>query len=315
MKAIVIDAFGGADKLHPAELPSPNPAAGEVLVEIAATSVNPVDWKIREGKLARMFPHHFPLIPGWDAAGTVAAVGSAVKGFHKGEKVYAYCRKPEVQWGTYAELVTVPETSVAPMPATLAFEAAAAIPLVGLTALQCLELAGVKAGQTVLVQGGAGGVGSMGIQLARVAGARVLTTASAKNHEYVRSLGAELAIDYTQEDVAKAVRRHVPDGVDVVLDFVGGEAQKQAYGMTRRGGKVVSIVGMPDRALADQHGVEGGYVFVAPSGQQLRHLARLIDEGQLKPPAVQVMPLQDAARAQDLSRAGHTRGKIVLKVK
>ncbi|HYN39160.1 MAG TPA: NADP-dependent oxidoreductase, partial [Rhodospirillales bacterium] len=161
MRVMVIDGFGGAERLHPAELPAPVPAAGEVLIRIVCAGVNPVDWKIREGWLQSLFPHQFPLIPGWDAAGTIAAVGDGVEGFAIGDRVWAYCRKPEVQWGTYAEYVTMPADAVAPMPGSLDFEEAAAIPLVGLTSWQALfDAAGLAAGQSVLIHAGAGGIGS-----------------------------------------------------------------------------------------------------------------------------------------------------------
>ena len=197
MKAIVIDAFGGPDRLRAAEVPTPKASAGEVVIELACTSVNPVDWKIREGMLSGLFPHTFPLILGWDAAGTVSDTGEAVNEFSVGDRVYAYCRKPTVQWGTYAEYVAVPASAVAAMPANLSFAEAAAIPLVGLTSWQVLfDAANLRAGQTVLIHAGAGGLGSIAIQLAKNAGATVFTTASAANHEYVRSLGADHVIDY-----------------------------------------------------------------------------------------------------------------------
>ncbi len=315
MKALVIDEFGGADKLHWAELPTPVPGAGEVLIKLAATSVNPVEWKIREGYLAKAFPHRFPLILGWDAAGTVASLGEGVTGFRPGDAVYAYCRKPEIQWGTYAEYVTMPAEAVAAAPRNLPLEAAAALPLVGLTSWQVLfEAAGLRAGQTALIHAGAGGIGSLAIQLAKVRGARVLTTARAENHDYVRSLGADEAIDYVAEPFAGAVRRLAPEGVDVVFDAVGGQTQADSWPVVQKGGILVSIVDRPDQSLAEKLGVRAAYVFVAPNGGQLRELAALVEAGKVKAPAYEVLALGEAAQAQERNRARHVRGKIVLTI-
>lgn len=315
MRAMVIDDFGGPERLHLAELPDPRPAPGEVLIRVIFAGVNPVDWKIREGMLAGRFPHHFPLIPGWDAAGTVAAAGAGVDGFAVGDRVFAYCRKPEVQWGTYAEYVVVPADAVAPMPRTLGFAEAATIPLAGLTAWQSLfEAANLKKEQWVLVHAGAGGVGSLAVQFAKHIGARVLATASAANHAYVRGLGADDVIDYTRTDVVAAVRERVPDGVDVVYATVGGDVLRDSYRAVRRGGFVVSIVDQPLQEEAARAGAEHAYVFVEPNGRQLQQISEWIDAGEVRAPEVTEMPLADAAKAQELNRAGHVRGKIVLAI-
>ncbi len=315
MKAIVIHEFGGSDKLQLTDLPRPEPGPGEVLIRISHTSVNPVDWKIREGMLRSGMPHRFPLIPGWDAAGTVAALGDGVQGFAPGERVYAYCRKPEVQWGTYAEYVTMTASAVAKMPASLSFEQAAGIPLVGLTSWQALlGAAGLKAGQTVLIHAGAGGLGSMAIQLAKHVGATVVVTASSGNHDYVRSLGADHAIDYNQENFVDAVRAKFPQGVDVVYATVGGTVLDESYKVLKKGGMLVSVTGRPTQEDGDRWGVRVAYVFVAPNGGQLREIAALIDAGKVRPPAITVLALEQAAKAQDMNRTGKTRGKIVLSV-
>ncbi len=315
MKAMVIDGFGGADKLHWADLPTPNPAAGEVLIKLTATSVNPVEWKIREGYLSGLFPHHFPLILGWDAAGTVAALGEGVTGFQIGQPVFAYCRKPEVQWGTYAEYVTMTADAVAPAPASIALQAAATIPLVGLTSWQALfDVAGLKAGQSVLIHAGAGGIGSLAIQLAKAKGARVLTTARAVNHDYVKSLGADIAIDYSTEDFAAAVRRAEPDGVDVVYDAVGGDTQAASWAVLKKGGFLVSITDAPDADKAKALGVRAAFHFVSPNGAQLRDIAALIDQGAVKAPVFKTMPLDQAAQAHAESESHRVQGKIVLTI-
>lgn len=315
MRAMVIDEFGGPEKLHEADLPTPRPGPGEVLIKLVCTSVNPVEWKIREGKLHHAFPHHFPLIPGWDAAGVIAGLGQGAAGFQPGDQVYAYCRKPEIQWGCYAEFVTMAADAVAPMPSTLSFAEAATLPLTGLTAWQSLfDAARLMPGHKLLVHAGAGGVGGMAIQLAKNAGAQVATTARTVNHDYVRSLGADLAIDYTAEDLGQAIRTWAPDGLDIVFDTIGGDAQKAAYPLLRRGGTLVSIIETPRQDEADPYEVRTAYVFVSPNGGQLREMAKLAEEGKIRPPAIEEMPLEKAAEAQRLSQGHHVRGKIVLRI-
>lgn len=313
MQAMVIDGFGGVDRLHPAELPVPAAAAGEVLIRIAAAGVNPVDWKIREGHLAALFPHRFPLIPGWDAAGTVAAVGADVADFAVGDHVWAYCRKPTVQGGTYAEFVVMTARDVAPMPVQLDFQHAAAMPLVGLTSWQALfDTAGLISGQSVLIHAGAGGIGSVAVQLAKSAGAKIVATAGSANRAYVRDLGADHVVDYTAGDFVSAVRVLFPDGVDVVFDTIGGDTQQRSYRVLRRNGFLVSIVDEPREEEAAGFGVRAAFVFVSPNGGQLRKLAAMVDAGDIRPPEISVMPLFEAAEAQRLSQQGHVRGKIVL---
>ena len=315
MKAIAIDGFGGPDMLQLLELPEPKPEPDEVLIKLAYASVNPVDWKIVAGRLQSRFPHHFPLVPGWDAAGTIAGMGAKAAGFSLDDEVYAYCRKPVIQWGTYAEYVTVPAANVAPKPKRMSFAQAATIPLVGLTAWESLfDAAGLQSGQTVLIHAGAGGVGSMAIQFAKHAGAKVLTTAGSANHDYVRSLGADFAIDYKAGSFVDAAREIAPDGVDVVFDTVGGETQAESYKALRKGGVLVSITAPPGAAEVERHGVRGAYVFVSPNGQHLRRIAELIDAGHIRAPEIQEMPLSRAADAHRLSQEGHVRGKIALRI-
>ncbi|MGE5190297.1 MAG: NADP-dependent oxidoreductase [Gemmatimonadota bacterium] len=316
MKAMVIDAFGGPERLRPAELPAPEPGDDEVLIAVACASVNPVDWKIREGMLADMFPHAFPLIPGWDAAGTVCATGRRAARFKEGDRVFAYCRKPEIRFGTYCEYVAVPESAVAFMPANIGFAEAATIPLAGLTAWQSLfDAAKLSAGEKILIHAGGGGVGSLAVQFAKHAGATVYTTARAVNHGYVKSLGADAAIDYTKEDFVRVLRKREPAGIDAVYDTVGGHVQQRSYKVLRKGGRLVSIVSIPEPEEAHPYGVRTEFVFVSPNGNQLRRIAELVESGAVRPPELEVMRLDEAARAQELSRTGHVRGKIVLKIR
>lgn len=313
MRAMAIEEFGGPEKLKLMDLPEPHAGPGEVVVRAVAAGVNPVDWKIREGWLRGSFPHEFPVVPGWEVAGTIEEIGEGVSRFRKGERVFAYARKPVVQWGTYAELVAVPETGVAPMPSRLLFEEAAAVPLTGLTAYQSLfGSPGIGPGAVVLIHAGAGGVGHFAVQLAKNAGARVLATAGTSSQEFVLSLGAESVIDYTREDWSDAVDRLSPDGVDFVYDTLGGDTQKQSFDVLKPGGRLVSIVTPPDPALAKKRGVKAEYVFVEPSAAQLATLGGMCDAGKLKPSVQHIFPLADAAEAQDLSRAGHVHGKLVL---
>ena len=315
MKAMVIDRFGGPEQLHPAEIKTPEPQSGEVLIKIECTSVNPVDWKIREGMLESLFPHDFPLILGWDAAGTVAAVGDGVRPSRVGERVYAYCRKPRVQWGTYAEYVTMPAAAIAPMPQVLSFAETASIPLVGLTSWQALFAAAhLAAGQSVLILNGAGGTGSLAIQFAKHAGASVLACASAGNLEYVRSLGADVVIDYRSADVVAEVRAHAPEGMDVIYANIGGEPQRQSYALLKAGGTLVTIVDAADEGAARAVGATALYLFVEPDGGQLREIARLIEASFVRPPQMTVMKLEEAAEAHRMSEGNHVRGKIVLSV-
>jgi NADPH2:quinone reductase len=311
---MVIDDFGGADKLRMAEIPTPVAGSGEVLVKIACAGVNPVDWKIREGMLEGLFPHAFPLILGWDAAGIVAALGSGVSDFAVGDKVYAYCRKPNVQWGSYAEFIVLPAGHVAPMPANLSFAEAASIPLVSLTSWQSLfDVGGLQAGQSALIHAGAGGTGGIAIQFAKHAGALIFSTASAANRDYVLGLGADHVIDYQSEDFVDAIKNVEPAGVDLAYVTASGVIEESLRAV-RRGGRLVSIVEQPDAEVARQRGVEAAFHFVEPSGAQLRKIAALIEAGSVKPLAIQEVPLEEVGKAHSKSEAGHVRGKIILRV-
>jgi NADPH:quinone reductase-like Zn-dependent oxidoreductase len=315
VRAVGIREFGGRDRLEPLDVPEPKVGADVVLIRVRAAGVNPVDWKIREGRLDAAWPHVFPVVPGWDVAGLVERVGPAVTTVQPGDEVFAYCRKHFVGEGAYAELVTVPETSVARKPASIDFEHAAAVPLAALTAYQALfRGAGLTAGETVLVQAAAGGVGGFAVQLAADAGADVIGTASERNHEHVLGLGAVEAIDYAERDVVAAVREIAPDGVDVVLDVYGGEALRQSVEAVRDEGRIVSIGQPPTDDVFRQRGIEALYVFVRPDAEELAELAELVDENRLAVHLDEVLPLEQAGRAHELSEDGHVRGKLVLRV-
>jgi NADPH:quinone reductase-like Zn-dependent oxidoreductase len=315
MQAIAIERFGGIEELRAMDLPAPKLPPDAVLIEVRAAAVNPVDYKIRQGALAEAFPCFFPLVPGWDVAGVVRRVGPAVRGIAPGDEVIAYCRKDFIQEGTYAELVSVRANQTAAKPRSLSFEEAAGLPLAGLTAYQAvhdhLEL---RAGQTLLVERAAGGVGSFAVQLARSAGAHVIGTASAQNHDYLRELGAAECIDYRAADVVEAVRSAHPQGVDAVFDLLGGAALERAAELLRPGGRVVSIVEPPQQQPFASRGLTASYLFVLPDGDQLCELAELAQTGKLRVHLAQTLPLTEAARAQELLEQGHVRGKLVLQV-
>jgi NADPH:quinone reductase-like Zn-dependent oxidoreductase len=311
MRAMVIDEWGGREAMHEADVDAPPVGPDFVLIRVRAAGVNPVDTKIRAGRLAPLFPARFPLILGWDAAGTVEQVGPAVTMFRPGDEVYAYCRRHDLHFGTYGELVSVPDAFVAHKPEALDFNEAGALPLVGLTAHQALESVGVRGGEKLFLTGGAGGVGHVAIQLAVARGAQVIATASPANHDWLRELGAE-PLDYNDPDVPARVREVTGDGgADAAIDLFGGDGREQAFASLRSGGRLVSIASPPPEKRDD---VETHYVFVRPSGVDLRELAELVDAGVLKPHIEQTFPLAGAADAHERIEGGHVRGKLVLSV-
>ncbi len=317
MKSIVYDDFGGNDQLHLADVPIPDPEKGEVQIQAVYAGVNPVDWKIREGYLRKRLKTEFPVIPGWDVAGVVTKVGKGVTRFKEGDEVYAYCRKPLVKWGTFAEYVCVDAEYVASLPKYLGFNEAAAIPLVALTSWQALiDLAKVSKGESVLIHAGAGGVGSMAIQLAKWAGAKVYATASEHNHDYVKKLGADVAIDYHTMSTKDAMKKYEPQGFDMILDAVGEPVFEESLHCVKKGGWLVTICKLfIQDSVGQEYGIRTGFVFVRPDGKQLAEIAKLFDEGILKPPNLTEFPLEEAVKALDQMQTEHTRGKIVLKIK
>lgn len=308
MKAVRIHTYGGPEVLGQEEVPRPHPAQDEVLVRVLAAAVNPVDWKVREGYLKDMLHHTLPLIPGWDVCGVVAQTGARVSRFKVGDEVFS---RPDIRRdGAYAEFIVIRESEVAHKPKTLDSVHAAAIPLAALTAWQSLiEAADLAAGQRVLIHAAAGGVGGFAVQLAKWRGAHVIGTASAANHDYLRSLGADEVVDYRSLPFEKAVGE-----VDVVFDTMGGDTQERSWQVLKKGGILVSILSPPSQDKAAALGVRQAFVFVQPNAEQLARLAHLADGGTLKACVERVLPLEEARRAQELSQAGHTRGKIVLRV-
>lgn len=311
MKAIVIEQYGGKEQLKEKELERPQISENQVLLEIHATSINQIDWKLREGYLKERLPFEFPIILGWDAAGIVAEAGESVRDFKVGDRVFA--RPATTRQGTYAEFVPVEENLLARMPENMTFEEAAAIPLAGLTAWQTLvDVAEIKEGDKVLVHAGAGGVGNFAIQIAKSFGAYVATTASKENEEFVTSLGADLVIDYKTEQFEDVLSDY-----DIVLDALGGEVLEKSYQVLKKGGYLVSIAGMPSEDDAAKYGVNASSYWLEPQGDQLQELASLYEKGQLKPIIGEVFDLseQGLQDAHALSETHHAKGKIVIRVK
>lgn len=315
MRAIIIEQFGGREVVQLADVPQPVAGPGEVLISVRAAGVNPVDWKIRAGFLEGRLPHQFPIILGWDVAGVIAELGPGVSGWTVGDEVYAYARKPVIQAGAYAEFIAVDAGHIGRKPANFTFAEAASVPLAALTAYQSLfDAAQLCAGESILVQAAAGGVGGFAVQLAHHAGARVWGTASASNHDYLRQLGVDRVIDYREQNVVEQIRAELIDGVDVAFDCVGGDVFDHCAASLKPGGRIVTILEPgKSQALADQ-GVASHYVFVAPNGAQLERLSQLAEAGHLKTHLSATLPLAEAAKAHEQIESQHTRGKIVLTV-
>ncbi len=309
MKAVRIHSYGGPETLVYEDAPRPEPAADEVLIRVHAASVNPVDWKIGSGFGKENFKHHLPLILGWDVAGTIEAIGSDVKQFQPGDVVYGYTSL--FRDGTYAEFTVAKETEIALKPASLDFVQAAAIPVVALTARQALfDIAGLTTNQRVLIHGASGGVGSMGVQLAKAKGIYVIGTASAHNADFLRQLGTDEIIDYQKTKFETVVQ-----DIDVVLDTVGGDTQERSFGVLRKDGFLVSTVSPPSQEKAAQYGVRSAMVNVQPNAAQLNEITGLLESGKLNIRVETVLPLSEARQAHEMSQSGRTRGKIVLKVR
>ncbi|MEE4424190.1 MULTISPECIES: NADP-dependent oxidoreductase [Streptomyces] len=306
MKAISTQRYGDPEVLTYADLPDPKVAPDSVLIRVRAAGVNPVDWKALAGHLDPMLNVHFPLIPGWDVAGVVEAVGADVPEYEVGDEVIGYVRKDDLQHGTYAELVAAPVRTLARKPASLSWQQAAGLPLAGLTAYQAADRVGAKAGETALVHAAAGGVGSLGVQILVARGLRVIGTASERNHDFLRSLGAE-PVSYG-DGLADRVRALAPDGVDVALDFVGGGVVDVSQELLKDRGRVASIA---DGEVKEK----GGHlVWVRPDSDRLTALGALADAGKLTVAVDAVYPLSEAPEALRRSMAGRARGKIVLEV-
>jgi NADPH:quinone reductase-like Zn-dependent oxidoreductase len=329
MKAFVVERYG-KNGLRADEVPEPALRNSDVLVRIHAAGVNPLDSKIRDGEFKLILPYRPPFVLGHDVAGVVTRVGPGVRGFAVGDEVYARPGKDRI--GTFAELIAIDQDDLALKPTTLSMHEAAAVPLVGLTAWQALvEIAQVTAGQKVLVHAGSGGVGTMAIQLAKHLGATVATTTSTTNVDWVKSLGADIVVDYKTEDFAALLSDY-----DVVLDSLGGETLEKSLTVLKPGGLVIGIGGPPDPAFAKElavswfvrtvitllsrrirtratrRGVTYSFLFMRASGAQLRELTTLIDAGLLRPVVDRVFPFDETLEAVAYVDQGRAKGKVVV---
>lgn len=310
MRAVLLETFGGPDALKVVTVDRPEPGPDEVLVRVMAAGVNPVDWKARSGAVGERFGAP-PYVPGWDVCGVVEARGDAVTGFAVGDEVYGMPRFPQLA-GCYAEYVTAPADHLAAKPAGIDHIAAAGLPLAGLTAQQTLDLAGVGAGQRVLVHAAAGGVGHLAVQLAKARDAYVIGTARAEKHAFLRDLGIDEAIDYTATAFEDAVR-----DVDVVVDPIAGDYSHRSLRTLRPGGVEYVILGGIDEALtaaARAAGVRVDGHLVHPDGPGLARLAELVEAGKLRIAVDRTFPLERAAEAHAYGETNRARGKIVLSV-
>ena len=333
MKAFILESHGASRALQLAEVPEPQLRDDEVLVQVHAAGVNQLDSKIRDGQFKLILPYRLPLILGHDVAGVVVKVGPRVRQFKSGDEVYA--RTDDFRIGTFAEFVPVRESSLAPKPEGLTMEEAASIPLVGLTAWQALvETAKLTKGQRVFIQAGSGGVGTFAIQLARHLGATVATTTSAANFELVRSLGADVVIDYRTQDFEDVLHDY-----DVVLNSQDGKTLGKSLRVLKGGAKLVSISGPPDptfgrniaapafvrlvmrllssgiRRRARGRGIDYSFLFMRADGGQLREITRLIEAGAIRPVVDKVFAFESTNEALAHAEAGHAKGKVVIKIR
>src|SRR6266851_1322416 len=290
MKAVVLNEYGGPEVLKYQDAPRPEAKDNEILIRVIAAGVNPVDGMVRAGMFAKYSKSAFPMVLGYDVAGIVEKAGAKIDKHKPGDAVYAYIGLKE--GGGYAEYAVATDKEVSPKPKSLSFVEAAAVPLAAETAWQALfDTAKLSAGQTVLIHGGSGGVGGFAIQIAKARGAK------------------DVATDYTKqkfEDIAK--------DVDVVMDSIGKDTLARSYGVVKKGGFIVSLVARPDPAELEKHGIRGAPMSVNPNAAELAEIGKLIDEKKIKVVVSQILPLADAAKAQEQAATGHTRGKIVLKV-
>ena len=317
MRAITYSAYGDEHVLqYRTDFPDPVPGEGELLVRVKAAGVNPVDWKVTAGYAKDHLDIRMPVIPGWDVAGVVEALGPGAEGFAVGDGIFAYDRTPVVQQGTYAELTVVPASYAAPRPENGTWAQAGGLPLVGLTALKSLEaIGGVGPEDTVLIHAAAGGVGSTAVQIAKARGAYVIGTASAAKHDFLRSIGADEAIDYHTVDVAEVLT-----DIDVVLDPISTdtEARARSFAVLRPGGTFITILPMPigaeELAKIAELGIRYEALLVEADHAGMQAIAALAQTGALRAHVEAVFPLAEAAKAHALGETNRVTGKIVLTV-
>ena len=324
MYAMIIEETGGPEVLKYGELPTPVPGTGEVLIRVAYAGVNPADWKNRQGLLAAFRPYVFPYVIGFDAAGVIAAVGEGVTDLKVGDSVFTPTNHGQGSQGSYAEYVLADDHLVARVPAGLELDQAAALPVAALTAWQALfDRGALAAGQRVMIHGGAGGLGSFAVQLARWAGAEVAATCSTRNVEYLQGLGVARVIDYQQEDIAAAIKDWAPSGLDLLVDAVGVSTLPNALVLVKAGGTLISIPTLVDdgdpataSAAAQAQGIQ--HIYSTMDDQNcaatLKKIAGLLVQGDIMLPPIREFPLERAAEVHEIIQSGHNRGKFILKV-
>ncbi|WDV04949.1 MULTISPECIES: NADP-dependent oxidoreductase [Lysinibacillus] len=332
MKAMVIDRYGKAP-MRLAEMPTPEINEFEVLAEIHAASINPIDFKIRDGKVRLLIQYKMPLILGNDFSGVIVKVGKKVTRFKVGDEIYARPRKSKI--GTFAEYISIHEDDIALKPKNLSFEEAASIPLVGLTSYQALhDIMQLQKGQKILIHAGSGGVGTFAIQLAKAMGATVATTASEAGANLVTSLGADKVINYKKENFEAILKNY-----DAVFDTLGGKTLEKSFKIIKNGGNIVTVSGRPNArfakeygsgwwktllfsaasrkltALEKKHHAQYSFLFMKPSGDQLRIIADLIESGSIKPVIDRTFSFEEAEKAMKYAESGRAKGKIIVKIK
>jgi len=313
MRAIAEEEFGGPLALM--NLPIPEIGTDEVLIRVRAAGVNPFDWKVADGVLKDEKEHHFPLILGFDAAGVVERVGADVTRLSEGEEVYGYLSRPVMGEGTYAEHVGAPAAIVAKKPEAVGFAEAAALPMPALTAMDLVDTVDLGEGETVLIVGATGGVGSYAVQLAARRGARVIATARQANEAFVRELGAREIIDHTREDLVESVRTTHPDGIGAVIDMVSDpEALSRMAGLVKKGGRIATSVYAADVENLAERSIKATNISMQPGARRLEELSWIVDAGEISVRLERTFPLEKAREALEESRTGHVRGKIVLLV-
>ncbi|TBX79348.1 NADP-dependent oxidoreductase [Bacillus mycoides] len=332
MRAMVIDKYGKVP-MRMTEMPTPEINEYEVLAEIHAASINPIDFKIRDGKVKLLLKYKMPLILGNDFSGVIVKIGTKVTQFKVGDEIYARPRKDKI--GTFAEYIAIHEDDIALKPKNLTFEEAASIPLVGLTSYQALhDIMQLQKGQKILIHAGSGGVGTFAIQLAKIMGATVATTASEAGENLVKSLGADEIINYKKEKFEDILKNY-----DAVFDTLGGTTLEKSFDIIKSEGNIVSVSGMPNArfgkefgsgffktllfslaskkltALEKKHNAQYSFLFMKPSGDQLRIIAKYIESGQIKPIIDRIFPFENTQKAMEYSESGRAKGKIIVKIK
>ena len=306
MKAVQINKFGGPEVLQYGDAPEPAYNTDDVLIKVYATSINPIDWKVRSGKHGKDIK--FPFILGWDVSGVIEKIGDSVTDFQPGDEVYA---RPDVtRNGTYAEYVAVRANEIALRPRLTTHQESAALPLAGLTAWQGLFDHGkLQAGQKVLIHGASGGVGTLAVQLAKWKGAYVIGTTSAKNIDFLKELGADEVIDYEKEKFEEKL-----NNIDVVFDTRGGETQKKSLEVLKPNGILVSTIGIQDPEAVKAKGIQGIQYMAQSTPADLKQIATLVEDGIVKPIIAQVLLLNEIVKAHQISEEGHVRGKLIIAV-